>query len=430
VRDAYREYSRNILDLQSTVIAWVTLPQPEAYYANADSGLSGPCPTCSKQMVIDALNAANGLVNFGQFDTNNDGYVDAIDIIHSGYGSEQDGNPNRIWSHKGALTSDWDSGDLNGIGAHVKVSDYHTEPALWGTSGVGLTRIGVIAHETGHFFGLPDLYDRDNSSLGIGSWCLMSNSWGWDNDQLRPPHPSAWCKAKLGWTTPALAFLPGTSTLRSSESFPDIVKITAGYTNANEYLLIENREPVGLDGRMPHGGLAVWHIDESITSNNNEGFPGQAGWPQNGNHYGVALLQADGNYDLEHNVNNTFNVYGGDAGDLYYSKTSIALNELSNPTTDAYMGGIAFPTANTISAIPAASGSMSFYFQPATWVQFGYVGIHTGLFLEPYATLFAGAAATSNGGIVMCKAGTTSETPSIPYPVTIKSWGGTAWIGH
>ena len=72
----------------------------------------------------------------------------------------------------------WTSADRNANGVNVKVYDYHTEPALWDTSGIGIVRIGVICHETGHFFGLPDLYDTDNSSEGIGSYCLMANSWG------------------------------------------------------------------------------------------------------------------------------------------------------------------------------------------------------------------------------------------------------------
>ena len=155
-------------------------------------------------MVEDALNLADALVDFGQFDQDNDGYVDAIDIIHSGYGAETgSGGGNWIWSHKWSLWAlaggEWTSKDNNANAVKVKVYDYHTEPALWGTSGTGITRIGVICHETGHFFGLPDLYDTDQTSEGIGSYCLMANSWGFDGTQQHPPHFSAWCKTQLGW---------------------------------------------------------------------------------------------------------------------------------------------------------------------------------------------------------------------------------------
>ena len=62
-------------------------------------------------------------------------------------------------------------------------------------------KIGVCAHELGHLlFGFPDLYDTDNSSEGIGDWCLMSGgSWGGGGDT--PVHPSAWCKVNQSWVT-------------------------------------------------------------------------------------------------------------------------------------------------------------------------------------------------------------------------------------
>ena len=203
VRDAYKENSYAIVDIQSTVIGWVNLPQTMAYYAGTNNGLGQDYPNNAKKMIQDALAAADPVVDFGQFDTDNDGYVDAIDIIHSGYGAEQGGAPaNSIWSHKSNLPSDWTSADTNALGQLVKVSLYHTEPAFFGINGTNITRIGVICHETGHFFGLPDLYDTDSSSDGIGSWGLMGNSWGFDGSQTNPPHFCAWSKIFLGWTAP------------------------------------------------------------------------------------------------------------------------------------------------------------------------------------------------------------------------------------
>jgi hypothetical protein len=297
---------------------------------------------------------------------------------------------------------------------------------------VNLVRIGVITHETGHFFGLPDLYDRDGTSIGIGSYCLMSNSWGFANDQLRPPHPSAWCKVQLGWVTAGLAFVPGVQTLRQVETYPDIVRIER-YANSNEYLLIENRQPVGLDAGLPQGGLAVWHIDESITANppnTNEGYPGQSGWPGNGNHYKIALLQADGKYELEKNIDPVPGQRGGDAGDLYHDVPFIALSELTTPNTDTYAGGYAIPTGNEISEVSASAATMTFRYRPATFCMAGWGGIQTGRFDEPYGSFAAGAASAGTGGIVICRAGTFTEYPTLNSPLVIKSYGGTAWIGH
>lgn len=63
--------------------------------------------------------------------------------------------------------------------------------ALWGVDGTEMAHIGVFAHEMGHFFGLPDLYDTDSEGIGYGSglgaYCLMSNSWGFDNSQQYIP---------------------------------------------------------------------------------------------------------------------------------------------------------------------------------------------------------------------------------------------------
>ena len=331
VRDAYTENSYGIVTLESTVLAWVTLPQPMAYYAGANSGLPvpGSYPHNAQRMVEDALALVDPMVDFGQFDADNDGYIDAIDIIHSGYGAEQGGAPpGSIWSHKSALPADWVSADNNSQGVKVKVFDYHTEAALWGSSGNSITRIGVISHETGHFFGLPDLYDTSNPpgdyAEGIGSWCMMANDWGFDGSQHRPPHFSAWCKIFLGWIIPTSLSLQTRYTLQQSETSPSAYIATNGFA-PGEYLLIENREPVGLDSDIPHGGLAVWQIDELKADNTDEGFPGQSGWPQNGKHYHVALLQADGSYDLERGVNK------GDSGTSSIPEARIGLDQTPNP---------------------------------------------------------------------------------------------------
>ena len=353
VRDYYAENSYGQLTLQSTILDWVTVPQTEAYYANGNSALSYPSRLWDA--LIYALNAADATVDFNDFDEDNDGFIDGMTFVHSGYAAEFGGvdaygtnYTNRIWSHKWAIQpTPWTSAD------GVTVFDYNINPGVWSTSGSAIGRIGVICHETGHFYGLPDLYDTDpTAGEGIGSWGLMANSWGFDGSQHYPPHMCSWSKIQMGWLTPTVISTPGNYALQQFETNAEVYRIDQGFP-ANEYLLIENRQPVGFEADMPHGGLVVFHIDD-LAGYNTQGYPGQTGWPTNGNHYRVAVLQADGFYDLEVGFNR------GDSSDVYHAGGTSILGPSTVPSTDTYQGGSVFPTANTFYNISAASSNMTF----------------------------------------------------------------------
>ncbi|MDD4019644.1 MAG: M6 family metalloprotease domain-containing protein [Kiritimatiellae bacterium] len=149
VRDYYKEVSYNKLTVVSTVSVWVKLPQSESYYGTDGSSKD----TNWLQMIDDAITAADTAgFDFSQGDSDGDGWVDCLTVIHSGFGQESSGNPSTcIWSKQGELAN-YVTKD------GVKMKRCHTEPALRGTSGTAIIRIGTICHEMGHFFGLPDLY--------------------------------------------------------------------------------------------------------------------------------------------------------------------------------------------------------------------------------------------------------------------------------
>ena len=355
VRDVYLENSYGKLRLNSTIYGWVTLPKTEQYYADGNAG-RGPKV---KEAIRDALELADPLINFSGFDKDSDGFVDAIAFVHSGYGAEwggsdSDGTPytGRIWSHRWSIPT-WTSDE------GIKVRPYHINPGLWSTSGSNPGRIGVICHETGHFFGLPDFYDTGGGGSGIGSWGMMANSWGFDGSQYYPPHFSAYSKIKLGWITPTNISSPGVySVPRAESSGAKIYKISSGYSSG-EYLLIENRQAVGYDQKIPSGtggkgGLAVWHIDEGKPANNDPGFPGQPGWPGNNKHYRIALLQADGKYDLEKGAGR------GDAHDVYRKGFVDAINSSTVPNTKGYQGGTVVDPGHEISEISVSGSTMTF----------------------------------------------------------------------
>lgn len=360
VRDCFLENSYGQLSLDSNVMYWITLPNTEAYYANGNSGLTTKTHEALK-FALDTLDADPNF-QFADFDQDSDGNIDAITFLHSGYGAEFGGTSadganyvNRMWSHKWGISGGWTSTD------GVRVSTYHISPGIWGTSGTTIGRIGVICHETGHFLGLPDLYDGNDSDgdgrsgSGIGSYCLMANSWGFDGSQYYPPNMSVWCKTALGWMSPTVINAAGSFSLTQAQTTPAAYRINLGYASG-EYLLVENRQPVGFDSRMPQGGLTIFHIDEAA-GNTVEGFPGQTGWPANGNHYKVALLQADGQYHLERG-------YGrGDAGDVYHGGNVNQIGPSTVPNTDGYKGGNIVVTNNRIFNISAAGSTMTFDFE-------------------------------------------------------------------
>jgi M6 family metalloprotease-like protein len=328
VRDIYLQNSYGQFELNSDVTAWITVSGTEQYYAN---GVSGDSTLWAA--LKEALNALDGSVDFRQYDDNNDGYIDSITFLHSGYGAEWGATDaygtasrDRIWSHKWVISPAWVSQE------GVQVANYHISPALWGTSGSQIGRIGVIAHETGHFLGLPDLYDTDGGGAGAGSYDLMANSWGFDGTQKCPPQLSPWSKMQLGWIDPVDISASGRYGIGQSASDDDYYMISAGFP-AGEYLLIENRQRAGLDCSLPQGGLAIWHIDDE-TGFDTEGYPGGR-WPKDGKHYRVALAQADGNFQLEKGINR------GDAGDLHHGAgvDAIAPGPDGHPNTDAYQDG-------------------------------------------------------------------------------------------
>jgi len=308
----YEQMSYGQYHLTGTVYGWYELSQTGFHYGGTNNGFNGGVG----DFLTESLDLADVEIDFTQYDNDgddgipnsgdDDGYVDAVFFVHSGRGGET-GGP-YIWSHRWTYSSATGSGpyQTNDIGANgqpIKVQDYIIQPAVAGGSqgSGGLIEIGVFSHEFGHALGLPDLYDTDYSSNGVGSWCLMaSGSW---SSPSSPVHMSAWCKEMMGWTIPIVPDHNMTNfEIPNAEEYPIVLKLWThgqmdsvagehgiyeswGSRVAREYYLIENRQRLGSETSLPGTGLVIWHIDNSISHNSDE------------NHRMVDVKAADNHFD-------------------------------------------------------------------------------------------------------------------------------------
>jgi len=325
VRDYYDEVSYGNLTIVTInlpgSLGWLRAPQTYSYYVNGQNGF-GSYPQNAQKLAEDAVALADPLVDFSVYDNNGDGYVDALFIIHAGPGAEFTGSNNDIWSHKWNMISPQ---SVDGVLAYT----YSMEPEYWQTPG-DMT-CGVFVHEMGHsVFGLPDLYDRDYSSNGLGRWSLMAGgSW---NGYLgnSPAHPDAWCRVQMGYVTPTNIQTDTSGVIIPEiENNPTIFRLwTNGTTGTSQYFLVENRQQTGYDSALPSEGLLIYHIDESVSSqNDNEWYPGYTSY----GHYLVALEQADGLWELEKDINS------GNSGDPFPGSTNKRTFDLSTvPSSQDY----------------------------------------------------------------------------------------------
>jgi len=296
--------------------------------------------------LVDAITMTDADINYAQYDTNGNGHieVDELQIMFIvGGGETAFGDPvaSSTWAHASGVAT---PPILDG----VTVMSYYENGSysrFGERQGNHFATIGVIVHELGHaMFGLPDLYDRDQSSGGIGYFCLMaSGSWSsksGENSGATPVHMSAWAKIESGLLTPeVITDTTNSITMHATHRNEyNIVKIPTD--NPDEYFLVENRSPIGYDAGMYkldysefHGGVAIWHIDDSQSATQNDD-------------------ETHKQVDLEEAINPELDNGGDGTGkNLFYYGNSILFDEVSSPNSKKYDGTSSNIKVNNISAI-------------------------------------------------------------------------------
>lgn len=258
VKDYFLENSYNQLNLTVDVAGPYTVSDTRAHYGANNASGNDVLP---REMVTEAVNLADPDVNFADYDNDGDGTVDGVYVIYAGHGEEAGGGANAIWAHAWSIpTVTLDGKDI---------SRYSTSSELRGSSGSGISRIGVICHEFGHVLGEKDFYDTDYATggqyNGNGNWDVMASG-NWNNDGITPAHANPYTKAyTYNWVTVTTLSSQGTVTLQSSHN-----NSTSFYrfntTTANEYYIMENIQQVGFNASVPGHGLLIYHAHADLAS--------------------------------------------------------------------------------------------------------------------------------------------------------------------
>jgi len=227
----------------------------------------------SFSIVRDSLEKANEFVDFDKYDTNGNGYIDKNELtivnVVAGYEYEKNVNLQSVYAHRGNILSGNTIFDDTDIVEYVMIGELHYDEEL-----SYMSTIGIAAHEMGHAYGLPDLYDTDYSSSGIGPFGIMGTGIhqvvNGNKPGEKPVEFSAWSRLKLEFVESKNVITNGDHNLYTSKTGKyNTLRIDI---NESEYLLIENKN-YDLNGNVLNkdgmeSGILIWHINNDVINGN------------------------------------------------------------------------------------------------------------------------------------------------------------------
>lgn len=206
----------------------------------------------------EACQALNSQIDFSQYDSDNDGYVDMTLMYYAGHNPAEGADASKyIWPHQGYVY-----GNTRFDGKYLY--KYFCTSELKGASGSRMCGIGTTTHEFAHSLGLPDFYDTNYGENGYagGLFSFSTMDTGpYNNNGRTPPYFNAEELIMLGWMD-GLTEIAGQGDLTITP-IRNRVAYRVPTSDAGEYFLLECRDKTGWDQYIPSGGLLVYHVDKS-----------------------------------------------------------------------------------------------------------------------------------------------------------------------
>ena len=264
VKKYFSDMSNGQFTPQFDVYGPVTLPQTMEYYGAGNSRFER-----YHDLVTDACTLMDDSLDFSQYDSNNDGYVDLVYVIYAGYGENMAPALPVLWPKAfphGGMQKDGKTIGICGISNELLGNPQITKHNF--NNIAHITGIGLFCHEFSHCLGLPDFYPTvswsdlskyDNQSME--SWSLMDNGFYVDNGYT-PTAYTAWEREAMGWMM--------IDTLKTAQQvkLENIDKGGKAYRimddangSGQEYYIVQNIQQYKWNVKTRGVGMLVYHVN-------------------------------------------------------------------------------------------------------------------------------------------------------------------------
>ena len=217
------------------VVGPVKLPREQTYYGEGDDNIEA--------LMEDACSAIDNIVNFADYDANNDGMVDLVYVIYAGHSANYGGNKvTDIWPKSGTvnISNTYDGKRIRRYGVSNELAGKENKKK----EKEKINGIGLFCHEFSHTLGLPDIYayhtDAENQdNQGMEFWDLMDGGTEVRGGRV-PASYLAWEREVMGWMK--IDELKNDSTINNLKSIDNGGKAykIVNPNDSNEYIVLQS----------------------------------------------------------------------------------------------------------------------------------------------------------------------------------------------
>ena len=311
VRGYFKDCSYGQFTPEFDVVGPIKLPKEQTYYGEGDDNIEA--------LMEDACSAIDSIVDFADYDANNDGMVDLVYIIYAGHSANYRGNKvSNIWPKSGTV-------NISNTYDGKRICRYGVSNELNGSEKISKNKkkingIGLFCHEFSHTLGLPDIYAyktpaEDQDDQGMEFWDLMDGGTEVRGGRV-PASYLAWEREVMGWIK--IDELKNDSSIENLKSIDNGGKAykIVNPNNSNEYIVLQSMQKGAWNQGWGDGtygkGLLAYRISYPSNKVNVFDFPNNVkGKPR------VIPIPADGKILAAKNATSYLEYINQHNGDLY-----------------------------------------------------------------------------------------------------------------